>query len=163
MEIGAAQVEIAAPGGEQRRRDAVDEDAGAGDRHDDSARHRLRIAEAAQGLPRQRADGDEQQRGVEQRGENRRAAQAVAEPRRRRAPGQHGGEPGDRQRQNVAEIVAGVGQQRDRMGENAARNFGDDEAGVERDADGERPAEIGGAWRVAMAVTVAMIMIVIVG
>ena len=81
MEIGAAQVEVAAPGSEQRGGDAIDDDAGAGDRHDDSARHRLRIAEAAQRLPRQRADGDQQQRGVEQRGQNRRAAQTVGEPR----------------------------------------------------------------------------------
>jgi hypothetical protein len=49
------------------------------------------------------------------------------------------------------------------MGENAARRLGDDEAGVERDADCERPAEAGGGVRVAVAMIVVVIVIVGVG
>ena len=77
------------------------------------------------------------------------------------------GAPGHEQAEHVAQIVAGIGQQRGRIAEIAVDGLGHDERGVERDADRERLAEIGGRMdmrvaRPCMAVVVAMIMRVVV-
>ena len=78
---------------------------------------------------------------IEQRGEDRRAAEAVGEALRRRAPGQDRGRPGDAEAEHVAHVVAGVGQQRHGMADEAADDLQHHEAGIEGDPDGEGPAE----------------------
>ena len=65
--------------------------------------------------------------------------------------------PCQQQRDHVGEIVNGVGDQRQRVGGVAEDQLGNDERGVERGADRERPAEI--VRRVAVAgVIMGMIM-----
>ena len=112
------------------------------------------IEQAADGLGADRSDGDQQEQGVDQRGEDRRFLQAVGEARRRGAPGHHRAGPGDDQPEHVRQIVAGVGQQRHRIGEEAEDRFGDHEPEVERDADREGAAEVCRRVRVAVIVVV---------
>jgi hypothetical protein len=59
--------------------------------------------------------------------------------------------------------VAGIGEQRHRIGENARRRLGDDEADVERDADGEGAAEIGRRVRVDMCVAMRPVNVMMSG
>ena len=70
---------------------------------------------------------------------------------RRRALREHGGRPGDAEAQNVAHVVAGVGQQRDGIAEQTVDHLQNHEAGVEGDPDGERLAETRGRVDVAVA------------
>jgi len=107
-------------------------------------------------LPGDRTDREQQQHGVEQRRENRRAAEAIGVARRRRAPGQHACNPGNGEPENVGEVVPGVGHQRHGIGEHAVSELDRDEGQVEADADGEGHAEAGGS--VAMAAS-AMVVI----
>jgi len=62
-------------------------------------------------LPGDRADRQQQEYRVEQRRQDRRPAQAIGEPPGRRPPDQDARGPGDEQAEDVAEIVAGVGEQ----------------------------------------------------
>ena len=54
--------------------------------------------------------------------------------------------------------MPGVGQQRDRIAEQAEDHFQNHEPRVEGDPDGERPAETGGRVKVALAVVMGMVM-----
>ena len=65
----------------------------------------------------------------------------VSEALGRRTPGEDARQPGDAKSKDVAEIVSGVGQQRHRVAHQAVERFDDDEAEIERDADGEGFAE----------------------
>ena len=89
-----------------------------------------------------RADADEQKNGVEKRGEDGGAAQAVGEALGRAAALEIGRRPSDQQSHHVAEIVAGIGEERERMAEQSEDHFRDDEAGVEQHADREGASEI---------------------
>ena len=65
--------------------------------------------------------------------------------------------------QNVAEVVAGIGQERHRMSGKAEHHLGHDEAGVERDTDHEGAAEIRRRVAVAVAVRMAMMSMAMAG
>ena len=54
--------------------------------------------------------------------------------------------------------MAGVGEQRHRAGEEAEHTLNHHKAGVERDADQKRPAEIGGRVRMAVPMPMPMSM-----
>ena len=73
--------------------------------------------------------------------------------------------PGHQQPEHVAQIVPGVGQERHRVGQDAEGRFEEDDAEVQRRAEGKRNPEILGRVRVPrMAVSVAAIVVcVIVG
>ena len=143
--------------GEQPGGDAVDRDADRGDDHDGSSRDGGGVGEAKDRLPRDRPDGQEQEDRVEQGGEDRRAAQAVSEAGGRRAPDEDAREPGRREAEHVAEIVPGVGEQRDRAGREAIDRLDRDEGQVQRDADGEGGAEVGRPVRVGVGMVVAVV------
>ena len=79
VQEGAPDVEIAlAAAHEQQRRPAVDEDADRGDDHHGPAGHRLGLGEAADRLPRDDAERDQQQQRVDEGREDRRAAQTIS-------------------------------------------------------------------------------------
>ena len=101
------------------------------------------LANAADRFPGDGADADEQKDGVEKRGEDGSAAQAVSETLGRGAAGEIGRGPGHEQAHHVAQVVAGVGQERERMAVQTEDHLGDDEGGVEQHADGKGAAEIG--------------------
>ena len=73
---------------------------------------RRRIASAAIA-----PDADEKQNGVEERGEHGSAAQAVGETFGRAAAGEIARGPGHEQSHHIPEIVAGIGEERERMAE----------------------------------------------
>ena len=134
----AADVEIILAAGHEPQRGAdVDGDADQRDGHDDPGADGRRIAQAVDCLERDRADGDEQNRRVGQRGEDREAPQSVRTPRGRAGLGQQRARPGQHEPEHVAEIVSGIGCERQRVRANSKHDLGDDEREVEADADRE--------------------------
>ena len=159
VQIGAANIEVAvAAAHEQQRGDAVDGDAERRDQNDGPApRPAQAPPEPIDRLDDDAADRDQQQPGVEQRRQDRGPAIAVGVPLRRLLLRQPRRAPRQQQRDHVGEIVNGVRNQGQRVGGIAEDQLGNDERGIERGADGERPAEI--VRRVAVAgVTMGMIM-----
>ena len=82
-----------------------------------------------------------------------------------------GAQPGERQAEHVPEVVAGVGQQRERPGVPAGPGLETDEGGIERDAEredatlafgGQGGVDVTGAVPVGVPVPVPVIVIVIV-
>ena len=144
--------------GEQHGRDAVDGDADRGDRDHRLALGRRRMEQAADRFRADRADRDQQEQRSWQRRQDRRLLEPVGEPRRGRALGHDRARPGDHQAEHVRQIVAGVGEQRHRIGEEAVNRLDRDEAEVERDADREGAAEIPLPMRVVMMMTVMMVV-----
>src|SRR3546814_3552083 len=63
--------------------------------------------------------------------------------------------PGQREPEHVGQIVPGIGEQRDRIGDEAIARLDRDEAEVERDADRERAIEARGGVAVAVRMIVA--------
>jgi len=96
-------------------------------------------------FPGDRPDCEQQQHGVEQRREDRRAAQAIGVTRRRRAPGRDACNPGNSEPQNIGEVVPGVGDERHGIGQHAVAELHRDERQVEADADREGHAEACGS------------------
>ena len=166
VQEGAAHVQVAVPPAhEQQRRAAVHQDAGCRNPHHRRRADRRGAGEAPQRLHRDGAAAQQQDDGVGQRRQDAAAAPAVGAPRGRGAPGQRGGAPGDQQAQHVAQVVHGIGQQRDRVRRHAIENLQHDERGVGGGADGERPAERGrrmGVPTMAAAVVPMPMMIVVV-
>ena len=72
----------------------------------------------------------------------------------RRAPSEHGGAPCQRQSENVAEIVAGISEQRQRPGQQTGRRFRRDIRHIEADPNRERPVEIGAPIAMGMPMRV---------
>ena len=85
-----------------------------------------------------------------------RLLQTISEPRRSRAPGHHRSRPGNHEPEHIRQIVAGVGQQRHRVGKEAVDCLDRKKAEVERDSDGERSAEIARRMRMAVRVHVGV-------
>ncbi len=158
VQIGAANIEVAvAAAHEQQRGAAVDGDAKRRDQNDGQPRDRRRLRQAIDRLDDDAADRDQQQPGIEQRRQDRSPAIAVGVPLRRLLLRKPRRAPRQQQRNHVGEIVNGVRNQRQRVGGVAEDQFRNDERGIERGADGERPAET--IRRVAVAgVTMGMIM-----
>jgi hypothetical protein len=156
---------------EHQGRGGVDHHAQAGDDHHRTGSGRFRRREAADGLPGDGADRDQQQDRVGQRGQDGALAQAVGAARARRALGQDDRAPGQDQAQDVRQVVAGVGQQGHGARVEADRHLGGDEDRVQGHADGEGPAHVLGrmvmaagpmAMAVPMAVAMAMILMIMV-
>jgi hypothetical protein len=140
---------------EEQRGAQVDEDADAGHHHHREALRRLGRVQAAEGFPGERAHRHQQKQCVGKRGQDRRALPAVGVARagphaagERTAPGKH-------QAGHVAEVVAGVGQQRQRVDLPAIKRLDGNEPDVQRDADRERAVEAGRRVVVGVAVVMA--------
>ncbi len=132
--------------------------------HDDDghSRHRLGVRQALHRSEDDRADGDQQDDGVEERHQDRGTAQPVGIATARAAPRQRDRAPRGGEAQDIAEIVAGIGQKRDRMGDETKQRLDADKGEIERDADGKNH---GGVARertgvVMMAVVMAMAAVV---
>ena len=97
--------------------------------------------------------------GVGEGGQDRGTAQAVGVAIARRTPHQPAGQPGQRQAQDVAQVVAGVGEQRERLGHPAPRRLGRYDAAVQNAADREGGPEAGRRM-VVMAVAMPMVAVV---
>ena len=87
------------------------------------------------------AHGDEEDPRVRDGGEDGEPTHAVGAARRRLAAGEDGAGPGQDQGEDVAEVVACVGDEREGVGADAESQLGDDERHVEPDPDGERAIE----------------------
>jgi hypothetical protein len=154
----SADVDVAlAPAMEEHRGAEVDDDADRGDDHHHAAGHLGRRHQPLPRLERDRADRDEEEQRVEQRREDRRAAQAIGEALRRGALGELGAAPGDQQADDVGEIVARIGEQRHRTGEQPRNPLDQHEGEVERGAEHEGAAEIGRRMGVGVAVVVMVV------
>ena len=75
--------------------------------------------------------------GIEHRREDAGALQPVRSALRRLAACEPRGTPRERERQRVADVVAGIGEHRERMRREADDHLRDDERGLESDADRE--------------------------
>ena len=93
-------------------------------------------------LPGDPPNGNQQQQGVKQGGQNRRSAPAVGAIRTWCDFGQRIATPGHQQAEHVAEIMAGIGEQRERIGPQAKAGFDDDKGQIQAHADGKCPAVI---------------------
>ena len=105
-------------------RDRVDDQAGGGDDQHGAADHRHRLHEALHRLP---GDGDrdeEQRQPVDEGGQHLEAVEAVGALPVGGARRDPHGEPGERQRRGIGQHVAGVGEQRQRPGDDAADRLG---------------------------------------
>ena len=136
------QVAVATAEEEQRRR-AVDDDRRR--RHGDHplGGDRFRSRQAADGLRGDGSGGDEQENTVGQRRDERQLSKSVRAPPRRRALGQNGRAARERQPEDVAHVVASVGEERHRMRRESEDRFGDDHAEVEKDPHEKREPRIG--------------------
>ena len=163
VKIGAADIHIAlAPARKQPGGDAVDENPARRHRHDDAARHRLRIRQPPHRLDGNGATGDEQQHGVEQRRQDAAAFQPIGKARAGRTLRQPQTGPGDGEPEHVGQIVAGIGEQRHRPGGHARQRLDADIGEVERDADGKGAAEIIRRMAVPMVVVMPMVVMIMV-
>jgi hypothetical protein len=131
-----------ASGSKHERRREVDRDAGERDPEHDAAVHGRRRGEPARGRVHDEEADDEQRDAVSLRGEDL----AAAEPERPRpARGmrrdvrrdQCGGERG-----RVGEHVAGIGEQRERAGEERGHDFAHHERDDQRERDRDRAAVV---------------------
>ena len=140
VEPGAAQVQVAAPAAAQDEQ-ADHVHGQAGDRHD---QHQAAFDDDRRPQPADRLDDDQERdadegRAVGQRGQDLGALIAVGPRRRRRAAAKSHREQGQRDGCRVAGHVAGVGQQGQRAGDEAAGDFGEGKAGHERQRPGQPP------------------------
>ena len=115
-----------------------------------AALHLRRRREALHGLDRDHAGEHEQRRAVDLRREHLGAAEPEREAPARRPRGQPRGDQRERQRAGVGEHVRGVGEQRQRVGEQARDDLGDHEREDQRERRREPPAVGVGRHRVVV-------------
>jgi hypothetical protein len=120
---------------------AVDRDAPGRHRHHCRAGGRLRVQEAQNCRPGHAAGHHQQQHRIAQRRQDRGSSQTVGVAVAGRTARQPHRQPRDAQAQHVAEIMTGVGYQRQGIGHQSPGDFGDDIDGIKHDPDGERPSE----------------------
>ena len=107
------------------------------------------VGEAAGGLDDDPGGDGEEREAVDEGGHHREAVEAVGAARVGRAAGDAEGEPGHGEGGEVGQHVAGVGEERERAGDEAAGDLDDHEAaGEERgDADGAGAGGVRGGVR----------------
>ena len=115
------------PGG-----DTVDDDAHGGGPDDESAVDFCRGEELLHTLYNDGAHGDEEDDGVEQRDEHRGLAVAVGETLGGVARSQLQRYHGEDEREDIAEVVAGIGEQTEGVADEARDGLDDDEGQVQR-------------------------------
>ena len=117
--------------------------------------HRLRRHQAPRRLDDDAGGDDEQHQPVAEGDQNLQPLEAVGAPAVRRPAREAEGKPGENEPGKVGEHVAGIGQQRQRAGDEAAGRFDDHEcAGDER-----RPEHA--ALIVAVAVALSAVAVVV--
>ncbi|MDT4866525.1 hypothetical protein FQZ97_1013830 [compost metagenome] len=158
MHKRTANVQIRlAPTHKQPRGGRIDHDAHAGNGHDGHALcTRLRVGrhQPSHRLPDQCADGHQQQQRVGEGRQNAAPLPAVGVARIRAQPARQRAAPGQHQPSHIAQVVAGVGQQRQGIDPPAVKGLDRHKGQVQPDADGEGPVEVGGRVVVVMVVGV---------
>ena len=147
------QIALSSPH-EQQRRHRVHHNAHARHRHDGPTPvvgHGLGRQQAPRGLPHQRAHGHQQQQSVGKRRQNAGLSPAVGVARVGAQPPRQCATPGQYQPCHIAEVVACVGQQGQRIDFPAVERLDRHKGGVQGNANGKRLVEIGGC--VAVVVT----------
>lgn len=162
MEEGSSDVEIGVLAGvEEQRCGEIDGDASGCDPDDRHSSDGRGVAEAADGFPGDGTEGGEQDDGVDERREDGGAAHSVGAVRRGQTLGEHGGAQREDETQDVAEVMACVGDQRERAGELTVEKLGNHEQEVQDDADPKAQAQARRrmvVMAVMMSVTVRMRM-----
>ena len=144
----------------EERRDRVDHDARGRNPH-----HRPSVclgwdAQAPDRLPGHRAHGADQEQGIGQCSEDRRASKAVGMHPRGRPPRERCRGPRHQQAQHIAEVVRRIRKQCGRVREHAKDRLDADERDVQCDADHER-AVVRGRLGVTVIVRVTVRVIVV--
>jgi len=96
-----------------------------------------RLAQPARRLPGDCAAGHEQEQRIDECDEHRRTPQPEGEACVGQTRRQRHRAPGEQQREHVAQVVPGVGEQGERMGPQSGPHLKHDEADVQCDADCE--------------------------
>src|SRR5580704_11256557 len=91
-----------------------------------------------------------------------RGAETIGETLGRQRAAEHGGAPGHQQSKPIAEIMPGIGEQRDGMRRETVDHFGGDEREVDERGQAEGGAEIAADMCVDVAVRVAVRVAVLV-
>lgn len=159
VEEGAADIEVALPAGhEHEGGDAIDEDAEGGDPGHGASGDFGGGAEALDGFPEDAADADEEEQGIKEGGEDGGAFPSVGAAVGGGLAGEGAGDPGEDEAHDIGDIVPGVGEEGEGVGHEAGDDLEDDEAGIQRDADDEGSAKIGGGVMVARVGMVVVVM-----
>ena len=163
MGAGALDVQAAALGARQRPRGGdVHHGAGRADDDDDPALDVGRVGQAADRADREHAGQDEERGAVDLGAQDLRAAQAERERPAGRPRRQRGRHEREAERAGVRDHVRGVGEQRQRSGDEAADDLDDHERRDEPERDPE-PAAVGvgvdPAVRVAVVVVVVRVIV----
>ena len=162
MEERAAHVQaLAAAARQHHRRDEVHRHARKRDAEHEAATHVLRIDQPADGLVDDPA-ADERERGaVHLRRQHAHAAEAKGPPAGCRPAGHRRRAEGHRERGRVGEHVTGVGEERERAGENPEDDLGGEQADDQAERDQQRPAiRLRVVVRMRMVVTVLVRVLV---
>ena len=120
-------------------------DADADQRHHDDRRlhDRLGLAQPLDGLPGDAAYGHQQQERVGERGQDRGPPEPVGAPFGGTALGQGRRAPGHYQAEHVAEIVAGIGHERSRIGGQTPAEFNEDKNQIGDDSNEQNFPAVG--------------------
>ena len=140
MDVRRAEVEVLAAAAEDGGgADRVDEQADGRDDDQPAAGHVGRVGEPACRADEHDQRDHDQRDGVEERGQDLRPPEPEAPVRRRGPPGEQDGPGRDAQRDDVGEVVAGVGEQREAAGEERRDHLDERVGGVEDERDRQRP------------------------
>ena len=128
MEEGGAEVEVLpVAAGEDEEGDDVDGEAEDGDGEHHPALDRGGMGEAAGGLDQDEGGDGEKRQAVDEGGHHRDAVEAVGAARVGRAAGDAEGEPRHGEGGEVGQHVAGVGEEREGAGDEAAGDLDNQE------------------------------------
>ena len=156
MEERAADIDVVVPPArEQPGGDPVDQYPDCRDGHHHIAVRRFGMDQSADRLGDDPADRDQQQQGIDQRGEDRAFLEAIGKARARPPLDQRSADERHHQPEHVGQIMPRVGQQRHRIGREAIDRLDHDEAEIEQDADDEGGAETGTGRMIMSGVIVA--------
>ena len=154
MQESAPDIQITHAAHKQPGRGRVDQNADCGDAHYHRGINRFGRPQAQNRFPGQRPDGHQQQTGIDEAGKNGATPPAIGVARAGRQLACAIGRPGQQQPAHVAEFVAGIGQQGQRIRFPAIADFEQNEADIERNTHNKRRAVIGGPTRMGMVVIV---------
>ena len=164
MDGGALEVEVgplAAP--EDPQNDEVDHQAHGRDHQHGPAENLDRREQAARRLDQDPADDGDQGHAVDEGGQHLEAMVAIGAARVVGTPGDAERHPGERQGGGVGQHVAGVGDQRQRAGEQPAHHLGHREPAGQPQGDQHAARVIGRHLAVGVGVAVVMAVVVAVG
>ncbi len=122
---------------EQLRRQAIDQHPHQRDNNHRLPRHWLRMQGPLNRFESEECRHAEQQTGIQQRGKDRGFAESIGVADAGTTTGQPDCAPGDQEAQDIAEIVARIGEEGEGIAQDAEGRLGDDEGEVEDETDFE--------------------------